>query len=157
MQSDMFLSTAIFEGHPLTSLEAMAMRMPVVAMDCVGLRECIEHEIDGLLVPLGDEAACAQAVLRILNDDGLAKRLGERGRQSVLDKYSARAYAAGFLAIAENVLSRTRDKKAPAADFALGLLKEVREANDRAIRLGQRPQLQTRLKTRLLKWAGHLK
>jgi len=156
-QSDMFLSTAIFEGQGLAALEAMSLSKPTVAMDCVGLRECIEHEIDGLLVPLGDEAACAQAVLRILNDDGLAKRLGERGRQSVLDKYSARAYAAGFLAIAENVLSRTRDKKAPAADFALGLLKEVREANDRAIRLGQRPQLQTRLKTRLLKWAGHLK
>ncbi len=156
-QSSVFLSTAIFEGHPLTSLEAMALRMPAVAMDCVGLRECIEHEIDGLLVPLGDEDACAQAVLRILNDDGLAKRLGERARQSVLDKYSAQAYATGFLAIAENVLSRTRNKKAPAADFALGLLKQVREANDRTIRLGQRPQLQTRIKTRPLKWAGHLK
>ncbi len=156
-QSNVFLSTAIFEGQGLAALEAMSLNKPAVAMDCVGLRECIEHEIDGLLVPLGDEDACAQAVLRILNDDALAKRLGERGRQSVLDKYSARAYAAGFLAIAEIVLNRAPAKKAPAADFALGLLKQVREANDRTIRLGQRPQLQTRIKTRLLKWAGHLK
>lgn len=157
-QSDAFLSTAIFEGHPLTSLEAMAMRMPVVAMDCVGLRECIEHEIDGLLVPLGDEGACAQAVLRVLHDDGLAKILGERGRQSVLDKYSAQAYAKGFLAIAESVLHETRTGgKAPAADFALGLLKEIREANDRAAQLGQRAHLQTRLKNRLLQWTNYLK
>lgn len=157
-QSDAFLSTAIFEGHPLTSLEAMAMRKPTVAMDCVGLRECIEHEIDGLLVPLGDEDACAQAVLRVLHDGGLARTLGERGRQSVLDKYSAQAYAKGFLTIAEGVLREThRGVKAPAADFALGLLKEIREANDRATKLGQPPCLQTRLKTRLLHWASHLR
>ena len=156
-QSNVFLSTAIYEGQGLAALEAMSLNKPVVAMDCVGLRECIEHEIDGLLVPLGDEDACAQAVLRVLHDDGLAKRLGERGRQSVLDKYSSQAYAAGFLVIAESMLSKTRSNKTPVADFALGLLKEVREANDTATRLDQRPGLQTRLKTRLLKWAGHLK
>lgn len=156
-QSNVFLSTAIFEGQGLAALEAMALNKPAVAMDCVGLRECIEHEIDGLLVPLGNEEACAQGVLRILQDDELAKRLGERGRQSVLDKYSAQAYAAGFLATANSVLSKPRDNKAPVADFALGLLKEIREANDRATRLNQRPHLQTRLKTRLLQWAGHLK
>jgi glycosyltransferase involved in cell wall biosynthesis len=156
-QSNIFLSTAIFEGHPLTSLEAMTIRMPIVAMDCVGLRECIEHEIDGLLVPLGDEDACAQAVLRVLHDSVLAKKLGERGRQSVLNKYSAQAYAQGFLAIAESVLSETRtDEKVAAADFALGLLKQIREANDRATKLDQRPHLQTRIKTRLTQWVSHL-
>jgi glycosyltransferase involved in cell wall biosynthesis len=158
VQSNVFLSTAIFEGQGLAALEAMSLNKPAVAMDCVGLRECIKHEIDGLLVPLGDEDACAQAVLRVLHDGGLAKILGERGRQSMLDKYSAQAYAKGFLAIAESVLSETRtDGKASAADFALGLLKEIRESNDRATKLGQRTHLQTRLKTRLLQWAGHLK
>ncbi len=158
LQSDMFLSTAIFEGHPLTSLEAMALRIPVIAMDCVGLRECIEHEIDGLLLPLGDEDACAQAVLRVLLDDALAKKLGESGRQSVLDKYSAQGYAKEFLAITERVLSEPHtDRKAAAADFALALLKEIREANDRITQLGQRPHLQTRLKNKLLQWTRHLK
>ena len=157
-QSNVFLSTAIFEGQGLAALEAMSLNKPAVAMDCVGLRECIEHEIDGLLVPLGDEDACAQAVLRVLHDSVLAKKLGERGRQSVLNKYSAQAYAKGFLAIAESVLRETHTGgKAPAADFALGLLKEIREANDRATKSGQRPHLQTRLKTRLLQWASHLK
>ncbi|PWB59965.1 MAG: hypothetical protein C3F18_00345 [Nitrosomonadales bacterium] len=154
-QSDAFLSTAIFEGHPLTSLEAMAMSTPVVAMDCIGLRECIEHESDGLLVPLGDEDACAQAVLRVLQDGGLAETLGERGRQSVLDKYSAQAYGKSFFAIAESVLSETGTAaKAPAADFVLGLLKEIRAANDRTTKLSQRPGLLTRLKTKLLHWAS---
>jgi glycosyltransferase involved in cell wall biosynthesis len=157
-QSDVFLSTAVFEGQGLAALEAITLKKPVVAMDCVGLRECIEHESDGLLVPLGDEDSCAQAVLRVLHDGDLARTLGERGRQSVLDKYSAQAYAKGFFAIAESVLNETRTGgKAPAAGFALGLLKEIRAANDRATKLGQRPRLRTRLKTRLLQWAGHLR
>ena len=157
-QSDMLLSTAIFEGQGLAALEAMSLNKPAVAMDCVGLRECIEHEIDGLLVPLGDEAACAQAVLRVLQDSALAKKLGEKGRESVLKKYSAQAYAQGFLDIAEHILNQPRTGgKAPAADFALGLLKEIREANDRITQLGQRPHLQTRLKNKLLQWIRHLK
>ena len=158
LQSDLLLSTAIYEGQGLAALEAMSLRKPAVAMDCVGLRECIEHEIDGLLVPLGNEDACAQSVLRVLHDSDLAKTLGERGRQSVLAKYSARAYAKGFLSITENVLNEHRTGgKAPAAEFALGLLKGIHEANDRAARLGQPPRLQDRLKTRLLQWASHLK
>lgn len=157
-QSDMLLSTAIFEGQGLAALEAMSLNKPAVAMDCVGLRECIEHEIDGLLVPLGDEAACAQAVLRVLQDSALAKKLGEKGRESVLKKYSAQAYAQGFLDIAEHILNQPRTGgKSPAADFALGLLKEIREANDRITQLGQRPHLQTRLKNKLLQWIRHLK
>lgn len=157
-QSDMFLSTAIFEGQGLAALEAMSLNKPAVAMDCVGLRECIEHEVDGLLVPLGDEAACAQAVLRVLHDSGLAKKLGEKGRESVLKKYSAQAYAQGFLDIAERILNQPRTGgKAPAASFAFGLLKEIREANDRAAKSSYRPNLGTRFKTRLLQWAGHLK
>jgi glycogen synthase len=157
-QSNLFLSTAIFEGQGLAALEAMSLSKPVVAMDCVGLRECIEHEIDGLLVPLGDENACAQAVLRVLRDDSLAELLGQRGRQSVLNKYSSQAYAKGFLAIAKKVLHETHTiGKAPAADFLLGLLKKVREAHDRATELEQRTNLKTRLKNRLLQWENHLK
>lgn len=140
-QSNAFLSTAIFEGHPLTSLEAMAMRRPVVAMDCVGLRECIQHEVGGLLVPLGNEQACAQAVLRVLDEVGLAESLGARGRQSVLDRYSAAAYARGFLDIAERARAgHTAGQQAAVASFVLGLLVEIREAHDRIVRLNQRPR-----------------
>ncbi|CAH1386237.1 glycosyltransferase [Candidatus Nitrotoga sp. M5] len=157
-QSNVFLSTAIFEGQGLAALEAMSLNKPAVAMDCVGLRECIEHEVDGLLVPLGDEDACAQAVLRVLHDDGLAEKLGQRGRQSVLDKYSAQAYAKGFLAITESVLHNTPpNNKTAVADFALGLLKKIREAHERASQLDQRAHFQTRFKNKLLQWTNYLK
>ena len=140
-QCNAFLSTAIFEGHPLTSLEAMALQRPVVAMDCMGLRECVRHEVNGLVVPLGDEEACARAVLCVLEQAGLAQSLGECGRRSVLDRYSAAAYAKGFLAIAERTLAAFHPRKsAPAACLVLALLSEVRDAHDRLARLNERPK-----------------
>lgn len=153
-QCDAFLSTAIFEGQGLACIEAMAMRKPAVAMGCVGLRECIEHDRDGLLVPLGDEVACAQAVLRVLQDKPLAETLGENGRQTALHKYSAEAYAKGFLAIAEKVVEEPGRNKAASAEFVLGLLNEIREVGEQAARLGQPKLLRTRLKARLFRWAG---
>lgn len=150
-QSDVFLSTAIFEGHPLTSLEAMALRKPVVAMACVGLRECIRSEMDGLLVPLGDEAACAAAVLRVLEDKPLGAALGERARESVLARYSAAAYAEGFLEVARLARADARPgRNAAAASFALGLLCEIREAHERLMRATRSPKtIGERLRARL--------
>ncbi len=139
-ESDVFLSTAIFEGHPLTSLEAMAMSRPVVAMDCVGLRECIQNEVDGLLVPLGNEEACARAVLRLLDDAQLAERLAGRGIQSVREKYSSAAYASGFLAIAERTLANHKPgQNMGAAHLALGLLGGIGVAHGRLIDMEGRP------------------
>lgn len=100
-QSDCFLSTAIFEGHPLTTLEAMALRKPVVAMACLGLRECIIHNHDGLLVDLGDEQAAAIAVVGLLNNTKTAQKLGDNGKQSVIDQFSSIEYAKKFLVLAE--------------------------------------------------------
>lgn len=134
VQSDVFLSTALFEGHPLTSLEAMSFRKPVVAMDCVGLRECINDGVDGLLVPLGNVDACASAVLRVLGDKGLASRLGTKGRERVETRYSAEAYAQGFLRLARLAQSGGRNaRSAAAASFALGLLNEIRDARERLV------------------------
>jgi glycosyltransferase involved in cell wall biosynthesis len=150
-QSDVFLSTSIFEGHPLTSLEAMSQRVPVVAMECVGLRDCIKHGVGGLLVPLGNEDACADAVLRVLSDADLTERLGQTGRRSVEEKFSADAYAQRFLAIAEPVACQYRPgSNAAAASFALGLLTEIQEAHRRLLKASQpKHGLVQRLRTRI--------
>jgi len=133
-QSNAFLSTAIFEGQGLAALEALVLGRPVVAMGCVGLRECLRHEVDSLVVPLGDEGECAAAVERLLADDGLARTLAARGRDSVVERYSATAYAAGFLSIAEAVLARHRPKSnVGVASFALGLLDEIQEIHSRLL------------------------
>jgi hypothetical protein len=110
-------------------------------MDCVGLRECIRHEEDGLLVPLGDEDACAAAVLRVLADKVLAARLGICGHESVQANYSAAAYGSGFMQIAQRAIQDNQaSKNAAAASFALGLLNEIREAHERLLKTERAPK-----------------
>ena len=67
-----------YEGMPNAMLEAMALGLPVVATDCPpgGPRMVIEHEKNGLLVPIRDEMALADAINRLIEDRDLAVRLG---------------------------------------------------------------------------------
>ena len=149
MQSSVFLSTAVFEGQGLAALEAMALRKPVVAMACVGLRECIESEQDGILVELGDVQACAHAITRVLEDRALAERLGHEGRKSVIRRFSADAYAQAFDAIATRAIEAPRCAGSGAADFTLGLLRNLREAHERLI-LAEKPRtLRARARSKL--------
>src|SRR5258708_19214048 len=52
----------------LVALEAMASGLPVVAADAGGLRESVEHEVSGLLVPPGDAHGFLSAVARLVID-----------------------------------------------------------------------------------------
>ncbi len=131
-QSDIFLSTAVFEGHPLTTLEAMALRRPVVAMACVGLRECIDDRKDGLLVPLGDVAGAAEAVLRLLDDQHLAYAIGDAARNTVESRFSSRSFAEQFL----QVMQRASEVGSPrpsagALEMIRGLMWQIAKAYER--------------------------
>jgi glycosyltransferase involved in cell wall biosynthesis len=70
-------------------LEALAMGNPVVGGDSGGTPEIIEHDVNGLLVPYGDEDALAEAITRVLSDPALAVRLGAAARESVRGLSSA--------------------------------------------------------------------
>jgi glycosyltransferase involved in cell wall biosynthesis len=74
MQSvDVFCLSSLWEGMPNVLLEAMAAGLPVVAFDCPsGPREILQDGQHGLLLPLGNEIALAQALL------GLAHKPQER-------------------------------------------------------------------------------
>lgn len=154
-QSDLFLSTAIFEGHPLTTLEAMALRKPVVAMACVGLRECVVDGVDGLLAPLGDVECTAKAVTRVLNDNHLDRRLREAARQTVETRFSSRIFATQFLDAAQAVV---RFGPPPAERGAVavieGLLTQLGRAEARLLEAeAHRPSLMQRSRNLLLKLA----
>ena len=85
---DVFVSTARIEGTPNTALEAMAMEVPVIYTTVGGVSEIIQDGHDGLLFNPGDVDSISQAVLSILHDDEKAKRLREKGRESVCKKFS---------------------------------------------------------------------
>jgi phosphatidylinositol alpha-mannosyltransferase len=69
------------ESWGYTLVEAMAAGAPVVATDIDGYREVATDEVDALLVPPGEPHALAQALIRVLQDEELAKGLAARGRE----------------------------------------------------------------------------
>jgi phosphatidyl-myo-inositol alpha-mannosyltransferase len=80
--ADVFVSPALGqESFGMVLVEAMAAGVPVVASDIPGYREVVRDGRDGLLVPPGDADALAAAVLRILGDRSLARRLSTAGRE----------------------------------------------------------------------------
>jgi len=79
------------DGLPNVLLEALAMKVPVVATSVGGIPELIEHEETGLLCPPGDPQALANALERVIQDRALADSLTEKGRQRVVAKFDVRA------------------------------------------------------------------
>lgn len=74
-----YVSFSDYEGISNSMLEAMAMGMPVICTDCPagGAREMIEHQKNGLLVPVGDEKAMARAMAELIDCPEKAERLGK--------------------------------------------------------------------------------
>src|SRR5581483_9528664 len=65
-----------WEAAPYAALEAMQAGLPLVAAAVDGLRDLVQHERNGLLVPPEDPAALARALDRLAADVGLRARLG---------------------------------------------------------------------------------
>jgi glycosyltransferase involved in cell wall biosynthesis len=93
---DLFVLPSHREGLPRVLMEAAAMGIPSVATDIRGCREVVRHGRNGLLVPLGDVEALAGAILQLLTDRDLARRLGQEARRVALDEFDERK---GFEAV----------------------------------------------------------
>ena len=86
---DVFALPSRFEGFPLALLEALLARSAVVAADVGSVSEAVVDGKTGLLVPPDDSGALAHAIRRLLADAGLRRRLGEQGRQLILERFTA--------------------------------------------------------------------
>ncbi|MBN1537856.1 MAG: glycosyltransferase [Anaerolineales bacterium] len=86
--SDVVVLPSRWEGLPLTLLEAMAAKKPVVACQVGGVAEVLRDGKEGFLVPPENPEAMAEAISKILLDPDLAQSMAETGRQRA-EYYSA--------------------------------------------------------------------
>lgn len=103
--ADVFCLPSHHEGLPVSLLEAMAFGLPCVTCPVGGVPELIEHERTGLLVAPQDPGALGDALVRVLNDDGLARRLGDDARRLVDRRHRPADAAAQYAALYRELLA----------------------------------------------------
>ncbi|MGC5011858.1 glycosyltransferase family 4 protein [Streptosporangium sp. DT93] len=106
-KASFYVLSSRFEGLPMVMIEAMSQALPVVAFDCpTGPADVLTPEVDGLLVPPGDVDALAAAMIRLVEDPGLRRRLGAAAA------VTAREYAPGvIMPLWENLFSELLERR----------------------------------------------
>jgi glycosyltransferase involved in cell wall biosynthesis len=85
-----------FESFGLTIIEAMAMGVPVIATDVGGIPEVLSDNSGGVICSHKDSTIFASEIIKVLNDKGLAKKMGEAGRKMYESKYTSRQMASEY-------------------------------------------------------------
>jgi glycosyltransferase involved in cell wall biosynthesis len=93
------------EGLPKGLFEAAACGRARIATDVPGCREVVEHEVDGLRVPVKDGAALADAIERLVRDPALRTRLGEAARRKAMERFDERIVIARTLDVYRELLA----------------------------------------------------
>ena len=83
-----FVLPSVWEGHPLTLLEAWAASAPVITSSVEGIEEFVDHDETGFLVPPKSPDELAQAIRTALEEPDRAERWGSNGRELVEEQYS---------------------------------------------------------------------
>lgn len=105
--AEAFVLPSIWEGHPLTLLEAWAAGVPVIATDVEGITEFVDHERNGLLVPPRSPDAIASAIDDVFDDRQKAEALGRRAKRQVYEEYTWTECARKVNEIYERITRRT--------------------------------------------------
>jgi glycosyltransferase involved in cell wall biosynthesis len=101
---DIFLMTSNNEGMPNATMEAMAMWLPCVVTDVGDSREVVHDGETGFVVPVGDEDALTERVLRLINNDALRQTFGERG-YTAIQAFSIQAMAECYRDLYQDLLN----------------------------------------------------
>ena len=95
-----------FEGFGIVVIEAMVKETAVVASDVGGIPDIITNGEDGVLVPPMDAKALKVALLNLIDSPITAQKLGEKGRQKVLEMYSVEKNIENLQKIYEDLLDK---------------------------------------------------
>jgi L-malate glycosyltransferase len=82
------ITSLTIESFSMAAVEAMAMKVPVIATNISGLPEVVDDGKTGLLVPPGDIDALCNSIKYLIQDPGIRLKMGENGRERVLERFT---------------------------------------------------------------------
>ena len=106
-RADLFVLPSLFEGTPLTLIEAMMSGLPVITTRTCGMKDVIRDGENGLLVPVRSPQAIVSAVERLIADEAYRAKLGRAAQSEALEKYTWQRVAAPVQEIYERLCPKT--------------------------------------------------
>ena len=104
--SDIFVLSTNYEGFPLTILEAMRAKLPVIATNVGGNNESIMGEKTGFLTKKNDVQDLSRALSTLIDDRNLAVEMGERGYERFMTEFTHDLMLKKILKIYTEVVAR---------------------------------------------------
>ena len=102
--ADIFVLPSRWEGLSIALLEGMIARLPVVVTRVEGVEEVVQDNVNGLLVPLEDSKALAEAIMQLLKDPEKRARMGRAAHARVLQGYTTDYMCEQYLKVIEKRL-----------------------------------------------------
>ena len=131
-RSDIFCFPTLGEPFGKAIIEAMACGKPVIATNAGGPAEIIRDKVDGILVPPSNPEAIAQQITRLIEDKNERRRLGERARETAVNRFS---WSEKW---PKNIINYTQDC-CRVRDFAVNIFLHLNEALSVAPIIGHLP------------------
>tara|TARA_B100000989_G_scaffold133506_1_gene99175 strand:- start:5101 stop:6192 length:1092 start_codon:yes stop_codon:yes gene_type:complete len=98
-ESDLFLSTSLYEGHPISILEAMSIGLPIVASKVTGNIDTIRNEFSGLFYRLGNINQAINNIERIMHDSDLKSKISFNAFSSHRKLFTTKKMKAAYLTL----------------------------------------------------------
>lgn len=103
---DIAVLASFFEGMGRVLLEAMALGKPVVATRVGGIVDVVKEGESGILVSPGDPVALAKAIVTLLKDEKLTRKMGLAGKERIDERFTARRMIEKITQVYEELLKR---------------------------------------------------
>jgi glycosyltransferase involved in cell wall biosynthesis len=84
---DIFVLSTKVEGFGISLVEALAMEKPCIATNTGGISDIISDGVNGILVPKDNHFSLAKAILKLIDDESFAYRLGQNGRKTAMARF----------------------------------------------------------------------
>ncbi len=104
---DLLVLPSWWEGFGIVIIEAMAAGKPVVTTNVSSMPEIVIHQETGLVVPVKDEQQLFQSMLEIVRNPEKSQKMGKRGKEVVLQKFTIAGMIDQYLALFYRLRNKT--------------------------------------------------